>query len=176
MHLPVSLHNRPRRVRLMAAAGVLLTTGLLAWLALALLTGSSSPKFVANNISRNYRACLINTQHDENIAQPVWSYLQKATHGSAINLQHITVPKSGTATSIPYINGLVQRHCGLIISLGPGLHTAITKAARSNPHQRFITIGKPVNLPNVQSYSPTDRSAAVKAVQKAAHHESLHRT
>ncbi|SOE24930.1 hypothetical protein [Streptomyces sp. OK228] len=160
----------------MAAAGALVASGLLAWLAIALLTGPQTPKVVANNISRNFRACLINDQHDANVAQPVWSALQKAVHGAAINTQHITVPKSSTAASLPYVNSLVQRHCGLIISAGPDLHDAMTTAARNNPHQRFITIGQSVELPNVQSFSPADQTAIISVVQEAARTRSPHRT
>ncbi|MCX3058380.1 type 1 periplasmic-binding domain-containing protein [Streptomyces beihaiensis] len=168
MNLPFSTHDHPRRTRLIAATAALATTGLLAWLAVTLPAGPKSPAFVANNISGNYRACLINSRRDEGVAQPVWSALQEATHGAPVNLQHTLVPKSGTAASLPYLNGLVQRHCGLIISVGPDLHTAVTTAARRNPHQRFIAIGRPVGLPNVRSYSPARRSAAVRAVREAA--------
>ncbi|MFF3920171.1 hypothetical protein ACFYZB_43505 [Streptomyces sp. NPDC001852] len=176
MNLPFRLHHRPRRVRLIAAAGALVATGLLAWLAVALLTGPQTPKIVANNISRNFRACLVNDQQDATMAQPVWSSLQNAASGAAINAQRIQVPKGSTAASLPYVNSLVQRKCGLIISVGPGLHEAVATAAQHNPHQRFITMGPSVKLPNVRSYSPTDRSAVISAVQQAARPRSAHRT
>ncbi|MEU9243755.1 BMP family ABC transporter substrate-binding protein [Streptomyces sp. NPDC048385] len=160
----------------MAAAGTLVVTGLLAWLAIALLTPPRAPKVVANNISRNFRACLINDQHDSAMAQSVWSSLQQATSGAAVNAQHLEIPKSGTAASLPYINSLVQRHCGLIISVGPDLHDAVTTAARHNPHQRFIIVGSPIKLANVRSFSPAARAAVIRAVQQAAAPRSSHRT
>ncbi|MFJ5535172.1 BMP family ABC transporter substrate-binding protein [Streptomyces sp. NPDC093261] len=152
----------------MAAVGALVAAGLLVWLAVALLTGPGTPKIVANNISRNFRACLINGQQDASMAQPVWSSLQKAASGAAVNAQHIQVPKGSTAASLPYVNSLVQRRCGLIISVGPELHDAVATAARHNPHQRFITMGPAVKLPNVRNFSPVDRPAVISAVQQAA--------
>lgn len=160
----------------MAAAGALVATGLLTWLAVALLTGPRTPKIVANNISRNFRACLVNGQQDASMAQPIWSSLQKAASGAAINAQHIQVPKGSTAASLPYVNSLVQRKCGLIISVGPELHDAVATAARHNPHQRFITMGPAVKLSNVRNYSPADRSAVISAVQQAANPQPSHRT
>ncbi|WP_143070933.1 hypothetical protein [Streptomyces malaysiense] len=176
MNLPFRLHHRPRRVRLAAGAGALVATGLLAWISVALLTSPHTPKIVANNISRNFRACLVNDQQDAAMAQPVWSSLQSAAAGAAINAQHVQIPTGGTAASLPYVNSLVQRKCGLIISVGPGLHQAVTTAARHNPHQRFITMGPSVKLPNVRSFSPTDRSAVISAVQQAARPRPSHRT
>ncbi|MEU3535742.1 BMP family ABC transporter substrate-binding protein [Streptomyces murinus] len=169
MNLTFSLHDRPRKVWLAAAAGALAVIGLLAWLALTLPTGPRAPKVVANNISRNFRTCLINSQRDASVAQTVWSALQKGADSAAINAQHITIPRSSTtARALPYVNSLVQHHCGLVVSVGPSLHDAVTTAARNNPHQKFIAIGASIELPNVQTFSPADQSAAVSAVQKAA--------
>jgi basic membrane lipoprotein Med (substrate-binding protein (PBP1-ABC) superfamily) len=160
----------------MTATTTMVATGLLAWLVSALLAGPGTPKIVANNISRNFRACLVNDQRDASMAQPVWSSVQKAASGAAINAQHIQVPKGGTAASLPYVNSLVQRGCGLIISAGPHLHEVLTTVARNNPHQRFIAIGPSVELPNVRSFSPADRSAVISAIQQAAHPRSSHRS
>ncbi|MCE3033689.1 hypothetical protein [Streptomyces sp. CMSTAAHL-2] len=160
----------------MAAIGTLVTTGLLVWISVAMLTAPRTPKVVANNISRNFRACLVNDQQDAAMAQPVWSSLQNAASGAAINAQHIQVPKDAKTASLPYINSLVQRKCGLIISVGPGLQQAMITAARNNPHQRFITMGPSVKLPNVHSFPPTDRSAVISAVQQASRPRPSHRT
>ncbi|MFD8811221.1 hypothetical protein ACFV23_06975 [Streptomyces sp. NPDC059627] len=110
------------------------------------------------------------------MALPVWSSLQKLTSGDAVNARHIQIPKSSTAASLPYVNSLVQRHCGLIISVGPDLHDAVTTAARHNPHQRFIIVGSPIKLANVRSFSPTDQSAVIRAIQQAADPRSSPRT
>ncbi|WP_146067959.1 hypothetical protein [Streptomyces sp. Ru72] len=176
MILPFSLHNRSPKARLLAAASALAAVGLLAWLAVALLTDHRTPKVVADNISRNFRVCLINGQHDSDTARTVWSALQKSASGAAINAEHIQVPNSGTTASLPYINSLVQRHCGLIISVGPDLHNAVTAAARHNPHQQFITIGPSIKRPNVQTFSPADQPAIISAVQTAARPRSQHRS
>lgn len=160
----------------MAGAGTLVAAVLLAWLTIALSAGPRTPKIVANNISRNFRACLINDQQDASAAWPVWSALQKAASGAAINAQRIQVPKSSASAPLPYVNSLMQRNCGLIISVGPHLHDAVTTAAQHNPHQRFITVGPPIKLPNVRSFSPADKSAVISAVRQAAHPQSPHRT
>ncbi|MGV9245428.1 hypothetical protein [Streptomyces sp. NPDC003710] len=93
----------------MAAAGTLVATGLLAWLAVALLTSTRTPKVASD---------------------------------AANDAQHIQVPKSSTAESLPDVNSRAQRKCRLIISVGPDLHDAVTTAARHTPHQRFINIGR----------------------------------
>ncbi|MEV7395155.1 transposase [Streptomyces sp. NPDC091215] len=82
----------------------------------------------------------------------------------------------GTAASLPYVNSLVQRHCGLIVSVGPDLHDAVTTAARHNPRQQFIIVGSPVKLANVRSFPPADQSAVIRAIRQVAEPRSSRRT
>ncbi|MCQ4082299.1 hypothetical protein NGB36_17220 [Streptomyces sp. RB6PN25] len=175
MNLPFSLQNRPRQARLTAALGALITVGLLTWLAFSVLTGPQTPRIVANNVSRNFRTCLINDQHDAAMTPSVWSAVQEAAQGAAINAQHIVVPDTGNAAPLPYVNSLMQRHCGLIISVGPDLHDAIVTAAQHNPRQQFVSIGQPIKLPNMHSFSSASQSTISSMVRGAAHPQSPHR-
>ncbi|MFR9799521.1 hypothetical protein ACL02U_27050 [Streptomyces sp. MS06] len=169
MKLSFRQHScRPSGRRLSAIAGTLAVTGLLAWLTVTLLAGPHIPKVVASNVSQNFRACLINDQRDATMAQPVWSALQQSASGSDVNAQRIEVPQSDQSASLPYVNSLVQRKCGLIIAVGPNLHSAVVSAARHNPHQNFISIGTPISLPNVRSYSATELSTVISAIRQAA--------
>ncbi len=109
------------------------------------------------------------------MAKPVWVSLQDAASGAAINAQRIQIPKDAAPASLPYINSLVQRKCGFIISVGSGIQQAVITAARENPHQQFITMGPSIKLPNVHSFSLTDRSAVISTVQQAARSTPAHR-
>jgi basic membrane lipoprotein Med (substrate-binding protein (PBP1-ABC) superfamily) len=159
----VSSRRRSHKFWLATAATALATTGTVTGLSVLLLSGGSdNPRAVAHNISRNFRACLITSEPDQPTAQTAWSGLQNAARTTPVNAQRIITPSTATTTTalLPYIESLVQRECGLIISTGPHLDAAITAAAKNHPHQHFVTTGTPIALPNVTTL-PTPTAAAI---------------
>ena len=124
---------------------------------------SSQPQQQAiYSVSQNYRVCLASTA----AATPAWPALQ-AAHG-AINAQQVTVPASAVGDQVPYLNGLLALKCRLIVVAGADLHDAATTVAKANPKQQFVTVGTPLNLPNVHDLP--DASGLTRFVTDAAAH------
>jgi hypothetical protein len=69
---------------------------------------------------------------------PAWSAMQTASDATHVRVSYL--PDSGPADAGAMLNTLVARQCGVIITTGtpPG---PVIKAARANPHQRFVVIG-----------------------------------
>jgi basic membrane lipoprotein Med (substrate-binding protein (PBP1-ABC) superfamily) len=169
MLAPLGLHDRSRTFWLSALAGTALTIGLLSWLAIAWLNRPQTPRITANNISRNFRACLITDQQDNDTSQIAWAGIQDAARATPVNAQRITIPKTtSSSVQIPYINSAVQRNCGLIISIGTSLHAALETTAQHNPHQQFINAGQSIAQPNVRNISGVTPETIGNLVRQAA--------
>lgn len=143
-------------------------------LILGLHGAPDQPKIVANNISRNFRACLITSAPDQPDARTAWSGLQSAAHTGHVNAQRIITPRSATSPSAlaPYIASLVQRQCGLIISAGPHLDAPLATAAKQHPRQLFLTTGTPLALPNATTLTTPTATSIADAITNAAHKTS----
>jgi basic membrane lipoprotein Med (substrate-binding protein (PBP1-ABC) superfamily) len=176
MIIPAKFSQHRPKFWLVTAPVTLAAVGALTLLAAMWFGGPHAPRIVANNISRNFRACLISDSNGAAGALSAWAGMQQATHTAPINAQRIQTPTATTPTALPYINSLVQRHCGLIISAGTDLHDAVDTAAQHNPHQRFINIGPPIQQPNVQNLPTATPSLISDIVRSAAQgaHPQLH--
>ncbi|MBY8879931.1 hypothetical protein [Actinacidiphila acidipaludis] len=168
------LRNRSRRFR-MAAAGVLTVAGGAVVVGLFLpRAGSSPPHTAAKNISRDFRACLVTDDPDQTAARAGWSGLREAARAAPVNTQRLITPRTATTTEalLPYVESLVQRKCGVIVSAGRLLDGAARDAARTHPRQRFvITSGAASGLPNTTTLaSPTSDTvaAAVRAASRTS--------
>ncbi|WP_157856193.1 hypothetical protein [Actinacidiphila yeochonensis] len=163
------LRHRSRRFLLAAAVIALVTVGAAVTLCVLLTGGSHGTRVTADNISRRFRACLITSDPDQPAARASWAGLQEAARTDAVNSQRIVTPASARTAKelLPYVDSLVQRQCGLIVSAGPRLDQAIAQAAEAQPAQRFLTTGSPVGLPNTTAL-PDPTSADVAAAVRAA--------
>lgn len=156
-----------RRLRLLLAIGasVVVVAGIVVGVVLA--TRPGSPRAVPyTNISRNYKVCLLTDGSDA--ANTVWPAFQRAAQGRPINAQHITVPAHSSPT--PFLNSLVDLHCGLIATSGSDLATSLDDAAQANPRQDYATIGpSTATAPNIRHLSTTD-AAEINALLRSACH------
>ncbi|WP_369387250.1 hypothetical protein AB5J72_06215 [Streptomyces sp. CG1] len=125
-------------------------------------------RITANNISRNFRACLFTDQRNVQTAQPVWTGMQAAARTTPVNAQRIVAPNGTTNDLLPYANSLVQRKCGLILAIGADLHDTVRTAAQHNPHQHFLYTGKPIPLSNVQQLGKPTADTAKSLVTAQA--------
>lgn len=176
---PLSLRSRSRRFQATVAVAALGAAGAVTALGVLLFGGGShTPHVVANNISRNFRACLITTDPDQPSAQASWSGLRDAARTGTINAQRIVVPAAAKTSKerLPYVESLVQRQCGLIVSAGPHLDEAIAAAAAKDPHQRFLTTGTPLGLPNTTTLTHPTSAAVANAVRTASRNRSTTRS
>ena len=120
---------------------------------------SARPAVVANNVSRNFRVCLLTRTAgaadptDAQTAQAVWAGLQQAAATGRVNAERLPIATADTAvaTALPYFNGAVQQHCGLIVSVGAAMSPAVNAAAAAaaNSGQKFLIVGAASNRGNV---------------------------
>ncbi|MGW8329915.1 hypothetical protein ACWGLE_18680 [Streptomyces sp. NPDC055897] len=146
--------------------GLCLVVAVVAWF---ISSAPDRPKVTANNISRNYRACLLADQANSQAASPIWSAMQDAAQTTAVNAQRITAPDGKAEVLLPYANSLIQRKCGVIIAVGDDLHDTINVTAQKNPHQEFVYIGsRTVAQHNVQSRTKADQHEISSVIEARA--------
>jgi basic membrane lipoprotein Med (substrate-binding protein (PBP1-ABC) superfamily) len=126
-----------------AAVGILVVSG-----------GGSSKTVTADNVSRNYRVCLMNDASDTadaNTTQAAWAGLEKAAASGHVNAERLMLGGTTPAAAAPYINGAVLQHCGLIVAIGGRMESAISHSATSNAHQEFLLVGGSSTQSNVRT-------------------------
>ena len=127
-----------------AVVGIVVTSG----------SSNSSKTVVANNVSRNYRACLMNDASDTadaSTAQAAWAGLQKAAASGHVNAERLLLGGTTPEAAAPYLNGAVEQHCGLIVAVGGGMASAVDHSATSNTHQEFLLVGGSSTRSNVRT-------------------------
>lgn len=163
--------DKSSRFWLVTTASATTVAGIGAALALILIGSDTHPRHVmANNISRNFRACLVTSDPGSPAAQAGWAGLRAAANSGPVNSQRIITPPSATTTEalLPYLESLVQRKCGLIIGAGPHLNAAVTAAAAKNPHQHFLIASTASKSPNVTALPTLSAHDVANAVRSAA--------
>ncbi|MFF2466082.1 type 1 periplasmic-binding domain-containing protein [Streptomyces mirabilis] len=139
-----------RKPRTMAIGAALVAVTVTVVCLLALRPGND---FKAANVSRNYRACLIASPvgaTDAPLARSAWQGMLTAASTGHVNAQRIVAPTAAANVSLPVINGAVQRHCGLIVTVGEAMRESAEKAAAAHPHQHFAFVGTaPKPSPNL---------------------------
>lgn len=135
---PAAPRNRRALGYAIAGAVVLIA----AIVTIVIITSQPAPTRPAayNNISRNFKTCLLTTTADTALTATDWAAIQTATQNRPINAQHLVAPTGPTETLIPYLNSLLALHCQLIISAGTDLTATLTTVAKNHPQQRFANI------------------------------------
>lgn len=113
---------------------------------------SNTPAY--NNVSQNYRVCMMTDASDTadaSAAQATWAGLQKAASSGRVNAERLALGGVTTAAAAPYINGAVQEHCGLIVAAGGDVAAAIRSSATADTHQEFLLVGGESTQRNVRT-------------------------
>ena len=139
----------------------------LAILLTAVATAELLPRHArgVDNVSRNFRACLLTATADTTDAQTtqaVWAGLQQVAAAGHVNAERQPMTITDPARTLPYFNGLVQQRCDVIVSVGSAMAPAVQAAAAANGHQRFLIVGATSANHNVTSL-PTLTPDATKA-------------
>jgi basic membrane lipoprotein Med (substrate-binding protein (PBP1-ABC) superfamily) len=154
-----------------SAAAALITAAVI--IIVVAVSGSPAPsqQIAYTNISRNFKACLLNTTTNVTTATATWQAIQKATTNTPINAQHITAPAGPTPTLVPYLNGLLALHCQLIVTTGDDLHDTLNAIATAHPQQAFLNISNaPTTLTNIHTIpTSTPPVTITNLVTTAAH-------
>ncbi|WP_240981972.1 MULTISPECIES: BMP family ABC transporter substrate-binding protein [unclassified Streptomyces] len=76
-------------------------------------------------------------------AAPLWEGMQRASADGRVRVTYVPVMGERTvANARPFLNGLVQRDCEIVVASGPAQVTAATEAAAKNGGVRFVVVGE----------------------------------
>jgi hypothetical protein len=105
-------------------------------------------------------------------AAPVWAGMQDASLATRAKVQYLAAVGALTAADVqPFVAGLVQRQCDLVLAVGATPVAAAVAEAGRNPAVRFVTVGggRPAgNVRVVEAGSPAQVRDQVAAVVTAA--------
>jgi basic membrane lipoprotein Med (substrate-binding protein (PBP1-ABC) superfamily) len=152
-----------RRAKAAAASVAVLAVvaGFLVW------HGSGNKPATVNNVSRNYRACLMTDSADTadaQTAQEVWAGVQRAASTGKVNAERLPLTSPDPRQALPYFNGAVQQHCGIIVAVGAAMKPATENAAAENTGQHFILVGATSSHTNIVTVTASDADGVSDAV------------
>ena len=155
-----------------AAVGVLIVVGaLLLWW---LWPSPAAPAPRARQYLP-YSACLLTdaTGISSPEAAPVWAGMQDASLATHIKVTYLSVVGPATeANAAPYLAGLVQKQCQVIVVVGAAQTAAAGASAANFPKIRFVVVGGSATAPNVTavaaSSAATTRADINTTLTKAA--------
>jgi hypothetical protein len=162
--------SRRRRLVLVGVA-VAASVGLLTW-----MPWPAGPPAPRTRPYLGFTACLLTDGQGVAgpAAAPVWAGMQDASLATRAKVQYLAVAGEATVGNArPYLAGLVQRHCGLLLVTGPAQIAAVAADAGRYPSARFVTVGGGASTPNVTVVDATTAVAVqcrVAALVAAAVH------
>jgi hypothetical protein len=104
---------------------------------------------------------------------PVWAGMQDASLAIHAKVQYQAVIDGVTAADAsPYLAGLIERHCDLVLAVGAAQTAAVAAEAAKHPSVRFVTVGggtPAANVSVVDAATPVQvRNQIAAAVTAAA--------
>jgi hypothetical protein len=102
----------------------------------------------ANDVSGNFRACLVDRPAAADASAAAWQALQKAAATGRVNAQEFPVPAGGGAA--PYLNGVAGVGCNVVVVADKALTPAVSGVAAKAGQQRFLIVGKGTASGNVE--------------------------
>jgi hypothetical protein len=85
---------------------------------------------------------------------PVWSGMQDASNATAAKVSYLAAAGPTTVgNALPYLAALLQRHCDVVLSVGPAQLAAVNQEAPNNPAVHFIDIGGAGSSTNISVVS-----------------------
>ncbi|MFC9795950.1 BMP family ABC transporter substrate-binding protein [Streptomyces sp. NPDC057695] len=94
---------------------------------------------------QDYDACLLTDERGIVTgapAAPVWEGMQTASLDKHIRVTFVPVMGAKTVENArPFLNGLVQRDCEIVVASGAPQVAAAEAAVEKNPEIRFVTVG-----------------------------------
>jgi basic membrane lipoprotein Med (substrate-binding protein (PBP1-ABC) superfamily) len=103
-------------------------------------------------------------------ARPVWDGMSDASLATRVKVQYLPSVAASTVDEVrPYLAGLVQRHCDLIVAVGPVQVAAVAADAHAYPRVRFAVVGGAAaqNVTAVENGPPSAVQARVDAWVRA---------
>ncbi|MFD3566163.1 BMP family ABC transporter substrate-binding protein [Streptomyces sp. NPDC058667] len=95
---------------------------------------------------KDYDACLLTDERgivSGAPAAPVWEGMQAAGSDGRIRVTFVPVMgEQSVANARPFLNGLVQRNCEIVVASGAPQVAAAEAAVAKNPEIRFVTVAQ----------------------------------
>ncbi|MEU0831562.1 BMP family ABC transporter substrate-binding protein [Streptomyces sp. NPDC005969] len=94
---------------------------------------------------RDFNACLLTG--DKGIvpgspAAPVWKGMQQASADTRARVTYVPVMGEQTAANVqPHMNSLMQRQCGIVLTIGRAQGEAARSVAKQYPEVPFVVVG-----------------------------------
>lgn len=160
-----------------AAGGVAAACVLAAVLLIVLLPGGGTPP-AGTGRARQYLAfdaCLLTDAHGlaGSQASQAWAGMQAASLATQAKVEYVPVAGTQTTeTALPYLAGLVQRHCNVVVAVGAAPVSAVAADARQFTSVRFAVVGGHATAPNVTALGTQTagiKSAVDQVVTSAVH-------
>ena len=101
-------------------------------------------------------------------AAAAWSGMQESSLATRARVSYL--PVSGPATEAdaePYLASLLQRHCDVVLGVGPAQAAAVAADAARFPRVRFITVGGSAAAAHVVKIATPSAAYVRAAVSKA---------
>jgi hypothetical protein len=137
----------PHQWRLWAALAAAAVIALVAWA----LWPSPQPAPRARPYL-DYTACLL-TDNDgitSPAARPVWAGMQDASLSTHARVQYLATNGEQTVgNALPYLASLLQRHCAVVVAVGPAPVSAVDAEAPKHPQTRFLVVNGTTPASNV---------------------------
>lgn len=138
-------HQSARKRRSYVAAAVLAVVALAAGTIVALLPGHRADHPAAitvADVSGRPTACLAADARSAagTAFNQVWAAMHAGQAGREVNVQQLVLPITSAARAQPYLAGLANQHCDLIVTVGPVFGQAITAQLKLYPQIHFTAV------------------------------------
>lgn len=148
-----------RRAGLLACAAVGITAvGLYVF---ARHHAGPTPPTPVSAADSNTRACILSTSDDPSLGVARTGLQQAASKLKDVNVQSFSLPSNATDAA-PYLQGLINDKCRLILTIGYEAGSAAYAYARNNPETpvKFIAVGNAPQAPtSVKQIAPSHVSS-----------------
>ncbi|MET7759105.1 BMP family ABC transporter substrate-binding protein [Streptomyces sp. NPDC005389] len=121
----------------------------LGFVGVSLFAGADRPGTPPDTRARAYQdydACLLTDERGIVTgapAAPVWEGMQAASLDKRIRVTFVPVMgEKSVENARPFLNGLVQRDCEIVVASGAPQVAAAEAAVEKNPKVRFVTVGE----------------------------------
>jgi alcohol dehydrogenase class IV len=118
-----------------------------------------------------YTACLLTDVHGVtgDQAATVWAGMQDASLATHAKIQYLPVTGEPTAANaLTHLGSLTQRHCDLIVAVGPAQVAAVDHAAARYPTTRFVTVTTGTGTASAGAAIPTPMGSATPTGSRSA--------
>jgi hypothetical protein len=140
-----------------------------------ILWPASKPPTVDNGRYLAFSGCLLTGWQGQSgqLDSAAWTGLEDAAAATRMQVHYLAVP-AGAPSAAPYLAGLAEQRCGVVVAAGAAEAQAVSSDAHLFADVRFVVVGGSASGPNVQDvHGPAaDIAAQVKSLAIAVQQSS----